>query len=78
MGCNRSREDCTQSRVSSSRGRAPGIELQQRGAIHAVVEERADRLRIEFHDAGRALLPQLGNQQVAVFRIAIDFQREHV
>jgi len=54
-----------------------GKELEERGAVHGVFEEGPDGLWIEFHDAGRTLFPQLGNEQILVFRIAIDFQREH-
>ena len=54
-----------------------GKEIEKRGAIGGVFKEGADGLCVEFDDAGRALLPQLGNEQVAVFRVAIDFEREH-
>ncbi len=52
-------------------------EFQQRRPVAALLEKRAHRQRIQLHDAGRALFPQLGDQHIAIIRVAIDFERKH-
>jgi hypothetical protein len=52
--------------------------LQELVAVFVVFEERPYARIAQLHDAGGMVIPKIGDQQFAVFGIALDFEREHV
>ena len=77
IGWRRSRASCTQSLVLFDAQRRTRVHAEQRLTIGAVFEECADVGAFGFGDTGRPLLPQFGDEKVAIVGIAIDFEREH-